>query len=90
MKLAISNIAWRADEDAAALPMLRDLGVQGLEVAPTRLWPDLSTVTADDLAAARREIEAQGPPVVAMQSLLFGRPELQVLDRKSTRLNSSH
>lgn len=85
MKLAISNIAWRADEDAAALPMLRDLGVAGLEVAPTRLWPDLYAVTSDDLAAARQDVEAQGLRVVALQSLLFGRPDLQVFGDEATQ-----
>ena len=34
MRLAVSNIAWRAEEAEAALDRLQVLGVAGLEIAP--------------------------------------------------------
>ena len=40
MKLAVSNIAWDLEEQHAVLALLRDGGVCGIEVAPTKLWPD--------------------------------------------------
>ena len=39
MRLAVSNIAWPAEHDSAAYALLREAGVTGLEVAPTRFWP---------------------------------------------------
>lgn len=36
--LAISNIAWTASEDAAVYELMLKLGIQGLEIAPTRVF----------------------------------------------------
>lgn len=78
MRLAVSNIAWeRADDDAAAA-VLRGAGIDAVELAPTKAWPDPRTA---DLAAAHAERDrwqARGLTVRSTQSLLFGRPELQL------------
>ena len=34
-----SNLAWSAEEDDAALDWLQQHGLNGIEVAPARLWP---------------------------------------------------
>lgn len=78
MKLAFSNIAWNADEDAAAPALLCGLGVQGVEVAPTRLWPDWAGATPEAAAAFSQAMHAAGLATPSFQSLLFGRPDLQV------------
>ena len=39
MKLAVSNIAWSAYEHAEILAALPGLGMEGVEIAPTMLWP---------------------------------------------------
>ena len=39
MKLAISNIAWDRHDDLTIFEMLRKFGVQGVEIAPTKIWP---------------------------------------------------
>lgn len=85
MRLAVSNIAWPATEQAAVLPALRELGVTGVEVAPTKLFPDPSAVTAADADAARRWWADQGFAVVAAQALLFGKPDLTLFDSAETR-----
>ena len=38
MKLAVSNIAWSVAEQDAILAALPELGVTGVEIAPTVLW----------------------------------------------------
>ncbi len=78
MKLAVSNIAWTAADDEAAESMLRELGVQHLEIAPTRFWPDLTQVTEAEARALSEKLTAKGLPVCAFQALLFGKPELQL------------
>ena len=50
MKLAVSNIAWDDVEQSAILAQLPALGVAGVEIAPTKLWPDW--LGADPVAAA--------------------------------------
>ncbi len=51
MRLAVSNIGWTAAEDESALPRLRDAGVEAIEVAPGRVFPDALTATVADAAA---------------------------------------
>jgi len=80
MKLAVSNIAWSAEEDAAAFDLLRRLGIAGLEIAPPRVWPDAAAVTGEAARAYRAEMAACGFEVAAFQSLLFGKNEWNLFD----------
>lgn len=85
MKLAISNIAWTADDDARAQIVLRDMGVSGLEVAPTRAWPRPAEVSNSDVEVYRQRAEAAGFEIVAMQALLFGRDDLTIFESEAKR-----
>lgn len=38
MRLSISNIAWRGNNDLFMYEILRSYGYQGLEIAPTRIF----------------------------------------------------
>jgi D-psicose/D-tagatose/L-ribulose 3-epimerase len=78
--LSVSNIAWTAAQDEAALELLASLGVRHLELAPTRWWPDLSDVSVEQVDQARVGWERFGFQVVAFQSLLFGQPSLTVFE----------
>lgn len=78
MRLAISNIAWEASHDAEVYALLRERGVTGIEVAPTRLWPEWKGADARSAEAARRRLADEGFEVPAMQAIVFGRPDLQV------------
>jgi D-psicose/D-tagatose/L-ribulose 3-epimerase len=77
VRLGISNLAWRREEDAELVSELGGLGVDALEVAPTKLWDEPLAVPAETLAAYRGEV---GLPIVALQALLFGHPELRLFD----------
>src|SRR6185312_8026859 len=46
VKLAVSNIAWPQEEDAAVAELLNTLGIAGIEIAPTKIWAD--PLTASD------------------------------------------
>jgi sugar phosphate isomerase/epimerase len=87
MRLAVSNIAWPAgaDADAAAATILRDHGVEGVEIAPTKVWPRPLETSASDRAAYRQSWERRGLPIVALQALLFGRPDLTLFDGPAAR-----
>jgi D-psicose/D-tagatose/L-ribulose 3-epimerase len=78
MKLAVSNIAWSAAEQPEILAALPALGITGVEIAPTVLWPDWHGATPDAARALRHELAAQGFAVPALQSILFARPDLHV------------
>jgi sugar phosphate isomerase/epimerase len=85
MRLAISNIAWPAGEDDRAAGLMADLGADGVELAPTKLWPRPLEAGPSEVLACRNWWEARGFPVVALQALLFGRPELSIFGPEPTR-----
>jgi D-psicose/D-tagatose/L-ribulose 3-epimerase len=85
MRLAVSNIAWPRDQDAAVADLLAGRGVRGIEVAPTKVWPDPTTATDAAIAAYRRWWEHHGFAVVAAQALLFDRPDLTLFDAPNVR-----
>lgn len=78
MKPAVSNIAWPAADDEAAFDILMASGVQHLEIAPTRHWPDLTRVDESEARNFSEKLDQRGFSICAFQALLFGKPELQV------------
>lgn len=80
MRVGISNVAWNRTEDEEILGLLPQLGVEALEVAPTKLWDD---PLAAPPAVVRDYRERAGLPVVSLQSLLHGHPELTVFPNGS-------
>ncbi|MGE0704861.1 MAG: sugar phosphate isomerase/epimerase family protein [Vicinamibacterales bacterium] len=85
MKLAISNIAWSASIEELAAAIMRDADVQGLEVAPTMLWPQPLDTPEPVLEAYRDRWLDRGVRIVSLQALLFGRPELVLFADDATR-----
>jgi len=76
MKLAASNIGWHSEWDEDILRHMSESGYEGLEIAPTRLFPEHpydhireAQVYADRL---KREF---GLTICSMQSIWFGRGE---------------
>jgi len=84
VNLCVSNIAWNVDEDSAAMNLLQEMGVDGIELAPTRWWPDLSRVSLQQVAEVRSVFNGCGVKPLAFQSVLFGQPQLSIFD-PSTR-----
>lgn len=78
MRLAVSNIAWPADDDAAAFSRLAALGVAGIEVAPTRIAP-WAELTPPVLAGYRRRLADHGLVVSSLQAILYGCDDLRLL-----------
>jgi sugar phosphate isomerase/epimerase len=85
MRLAISNIAWPTGADAAAAPLLRAHGVEGVELALTKVWPEPLAVPAAEVRAYRDGWEKQGVRVAALQALLFGKPHLTLFGGEQVR-----
>lgn len=71
MRLALSNLAFPHERRADLLPRLAAAGLEGVEVAPTRLAP-LAELDAARLAAYRDEMRAMGLATPSLQALLFG------------------
>jgi sugar phosphate isomerase/epimerase len=61
---------------------LREHGVQGIEIAPTKVWPDWVGATPEAARAYRTKLEHMGFTIPAMQAVLFGRPEARLFDKQ--------
>ena len=77
-RLSVSNIAWPTEARESIYGLLRDLGVAGVEVAPTKIAP-WDSLTADILLRERQLLSSKGLTVSSYQALYFGRPDLQLL-----------
>jgi sugar phosphate isomerase/epimerase len=85
MKLAVSNIAWPETADDQALRILQRCGVEGIEIAPTKVWPQPLLATHESVVSYRRFWEDRGLRIVALQALLFGRPDLAIFGSAAQR-----
>lgn len=79
MKTSVSNIAWGGPRDGKIVRTLLDLGVDGVELAPTMVWPAAPDVPLDEVRGEGRAWRDAGLEVAAVQSLLYGHPEMQLL-----------
>ncbi len=85
MKLAVSNIAWPAELDAAAFELLRANGIEAIEVAPTRVWPHWQGITPGSVREFRGVVESSGLRVSSLQSILYQKPELNLFGSDADR-----
>jgi len=85
MKLGISNIAWPPELQPQAADLLQSLGVRGIEIAPTAVWPDPLDVAAREVTSYRRFWNDRGIEIVALQALLYGRPDLTLFGSDHVR-----
>lgn len=85
MILAASNIAWTSDEDELAVDVLRKAGITAIEVAPARIYSDPASATRNDSEVIRAAWQAHELPIVSMQALLYGKPELTIFGDTTDR-----
>ncbi len=86
MKHAISNIALTAYRHADELSRLAALGLDGIEVAPSRVWENTwDGLDAVQVSTYRRQVESAGLEVVGLHSLLFDHPELELFGDRDHR-----
>ena len=91
MKLAISNIAWTAREDAQVYALMRKYGYTGLEIAPTRFFASDPYGDLEAVRVWRKEFgEKEGFAVPSMQSIWFGRTEKLFADDTQRQMLLDH
>jgi D-psicose/D-tagatose/L-ribulose 3-epimerase len=85
MKIAISNIGWHPNEEADVAKALQELGVNHVEIAPTKVWEDPTKVTDEQIREYLSFWRGYGIEIVAFQSMLFGKNDLTLFDDDATR-----
>jgi D-psicose/D-tagatose/L-ribulose 3-epimerase len=69
--LTVSNIAWHDGADPVFIGMVAAAGFDGIDLAPTKVWPGWQ-LPSDHGADFRRSLAERGLATVGMQSLFFG------------------
>ncbi len=85
MKLALSSIAWTNEEEPMVAEKMREMGIKYVEIAPTKIWPDLTVVTADQAKEYVNWWAKYDITIVAFQSILFARPDLKIFESDDNR-----
>ena len=76
MKLSISNIAWSTEHDNTMYQFLKDNGFDGLEIAPTRIFPEKPYEHLSEARDWAQLLKDQyGLAVPSMQSIWYGHTE---------------
>lgn len=74
MKLSISNIAWPKEWDNDVYTEMIRQGYRGLEIAPTRIFPDMPYENKERVSVWYGEISRKFE-IPSMQSIWFGKTE---------------
>jgi D-psicose/D-tagatose/L-ribulose 3-epimerase len=83
VRLAVSNLAWGDRPWIDVIDALTDAALDGVEIAPTAIWPQAPAVTRQHLQSFADSCTDAGLAVSGIQSLLYGHPELQLFDRST-------
>lgn len=76
MRLSISNIGWDSEYDEIIYNVMKKYGYTGLEIAPTRVFPESPYSKLEEAADWKAAIHSQyGFSVSSMQSIWYGRQE---------------
>lgn len=85
MRIAISNIAWEVAEDAVVAALLPRHGVDAIDVAPGKYFPDPGGATVDEIRRVRQWWSGRGIEITGMQALLFGTSGLNLFGEPASR-----
>ena len=72
MRISISNLAWDVALDREVAGILNEFGLDAIDIAPGKYFPDPCRASAEEVEAVRRWWSGQGIAIVGMQALLFG------------------
>ena len=78
MRLAISSIAWDTAEDVDIAELLKRYGVDAIDIAPGKYFPDPATTTDVEIERVKHWWGDRGFEITGMQALLFGTAGLNV------------
>ena len=88
MKIAISNIAWSLSENDKIAQILSEFLIGDIEIAPTKTFDNPLLCDDETINAQVSYWHQRNIRMAAMQSLLFGRPELTIFENDSVRIDT--
>jgi len=86
VRISISNIAWEPNEDERVASLLRRYGIDAIDIAPGKYFPNLSATTDQDIVRVRNWWRERGIEITGMQALLFGTSGLNIFGSEESRI----
>lgn len=84
MKLSVSNIAWSEEDDFQMYEFLAELGISGLEMAPTRIFAETPYDKVSEIASCSRDLsEKYGLMISSIQSIWYGVSENMFITKEN-------
>lgn len=80
MKLAASNIVWDSADVTAFFRHCADLGCSGIELAPSKIWPEPVGADKQSLASVKKELFDHGLELTGFHALLYTRRDLTLFE----------
>lgn len=82
MKLAISNIAWDRQDNEHIYQLMQKYWFTWLEIAPTKVFDNFLNANEQEKKDFLNNLNKYNIKPIAMQSLLFWKPELKLFDQE--------
>lgn len=86
--IAISNIAWQPHEEEKIRAFLSSQDLHHIEIAPGKYFPDGILDDKTNIQQCKTFWESVNIHIVALQSLLFGHPEMKIFENTLSRVNT--
>ena len=85
MKLSISNLGWREQDNQMVYDLMEKYGFTGLEIAPTKILPQNPYDNLSEIKTWKENLQARyNFEIPSMQAVLYKRPE-QLFKNKEER-----
>ncbi len=89
MRLGVSAIAWDVEEDAAVAELLQQQGVDAVDIAPGKYFPDVLRTRPAEVRSVAAQWRRHGIELTGMQALLFGTQGLNLFGSDESRQRMS-
>jgi sugar phosphate isomerase/epimerase len=88
MKISISNIAWRSEEEKEVASMMQEMRIKGIEISPGKIFAEPTALKDLEILKYREFWDKRGINIIALQALLFARPDLTLFESESKRVET--
>ena len=85
MVLSFSNIAWDAPDNDSVLALLAENGVDAVEVAPSKVWPNWEGITPATVRRFVDHVASFGLRVSSFQAIVYGKNDLCIFGDDEAR-----
>lgn len=84
-RVSVSNIAWPAPVDDEAIDLALELGFEGIEIAPSKIFPDLINGASQAARYYRTRLGERGLAIPSLQAIMYGTSQCELFVSSTTR-----